>query len=230
VTGPAHALTTLTLRVARFDAPIRPDREQARAWAREELSRREYQTERPGIIDMVLAWIGAQLDRVQAPGVPGNVGVSVAIALVLALVAFVVWRTGGFRRQAKLRSRGVFDAVDRTATDHRRAAEEAEAAGDLHTALVEWFRAIARALSERALIAESPGLTADELARRAAGRLPALADDFSAAAVSFDDVRYGDLPATLAAVRAMADLDTRAAATTPAPAGAPVAGSLAVPR
>jgi len=231
VIGPAAALSVLMVRVARFDAPVRPDREQARAWARTELTRREYQAERPGPVTLLLDWIGKLLDRVSTPrSIDLGIGLPVAIMIVLALVGYVVWRTGGFRRQAKLRTGGVFDATDRTAADHRRAAEDAEAAGDLATALVERFRAIARALSDRALIADSPGLTADELARRGGSRLPTLADDFVSAARAFDDVRYGDRPATGAAVRTMADLDTRAAATTPVPVGAPTAGSLAVPR
>lgn len=229
--GPLAALLAPVMWAGRFDAPVRPDRERARAWAAEELARREYQAERPGPARMLLDWITERLQGLPAPeGVNVRLGVSVAVVIVLALLAYVVRRAGGVHRQATARRGEVFESTGRTADDHRRAAEAAEAAGDLRTAVIERFRAIARALTDRALLEQSPGVTADELARRAGSRLPGLAADLTAAARSFDDVRYGDRPATAAAVRALAELDARAAATAPVPLAAPAPGSLAVPR
>jgi hypothetical protein len=212
-------------------APVQPSREQARAWATEELAHREYQAERPGPIQLFVGWLRDQLDKVPAPGgIDLRMGLAVAVLLLLVVVGYVVWRSGGVGRQAKVRGQAVFEAAGRTADEHRRASDAAEAAGDHRTALLERFRAIARALADRAIIEPSPGLTADELARQAAVRLPGLAQALAAGARSFDDVRYGDHPATAAAVRALAELDTRAAATTPAPRSTSQLAGLAVPR
>lgn len=213
------------------DAPLQPDREQARAWAREELARREYQAERPSPLQMLLDWFHDLLNRLPSPkGVDLRLGVGVATILLLAVVGYLLWRSGGVHRTARARPEELFDAIERTADEHRRAADAAEAAGDLRTALLERFRAIARALSERALVDLSPGLTADELGRRAGLRLPGLATDFQAAARAFDDVRYGGHPAQSGDVRALRALDDHAATTTPAPLRAPVAAGLQVPR
>jgi hypothetical protein len=213
------------------DVPVRPDRQTARDWAREELARREYQAERPGPIRLLVSWLNTQLDKIPAPeGINVGLGVTVAVLLVLALVGYVLWRSGGVHQRARARPGGVFDTPDRTADDHRRAADAAEAAEDLRTALLERFRAIARSLGDRALIELTPGLTADELARRAAVRLPGLAAELTSGARSFDEVRYGDQPATIEAVRALRALDERALRTTPAASGAVVSGDPVVPR
>jgi hypothetical protein len=231
VTDPLAALLAPVTWAGRFDTPVHPDRGRARAWAAEELARREYQAEQPGPARMLLDWVIEQLRHLPAPeGVDVRLGVPVAAVTVLALLTYVVRRAGGVHRQATARRGEVFESAGRTADDHRRAAQAAEAAGDLRTAVIERFRAIARALTDRALIEPSPGLTAAELARRAGTRLPGLAAEFAAAARSFDDVRYGDRPATAAAVRVLAELDARAAATTPVPLAAPAPGSRAVHR
>jgi hypothetical protein len=219
----------LTGRLA--EVPVRPDRQTARSWAQEELTRREYQAERPGPIRMLLTWLGRQFDKLPAPdGINIGVGLTVAVLLLLALVGYVLWRSGGVHQRARARLGGVFDTPDLTATDHRRNADAAEAAEDLRTALLERFRAIARDLDDRALIQLTPGLTADELARRAATRLPALAADLTTAARAFDDVRYGDRPATVEAVRSLRELDERVRRTTPVTAGAAVAPGPVAPK
>lgn len=224
-------LTVLVAHGVRAEAPVRPDRRQARVWAQEELARREYQAERPGPVRLLIDWLREQLNKVPAPeGINVHLGLTVAVVLLLVLVFYVVWRSGGVRTPSRIPRGEVFEATERTADEHRRAAVAAEAAGDLRTALLERFRAIARAFADRALVELSPGLTADELARRAGTRLPGLAADLASAARSFDDVRYGDRPAMPAAVRALRELDDRAAATTPVPGGAAVPGALAVPR
>lgn len=213
------------------EVPVRPDRQTARSWAEEELLKREYQEERRGPLRLLVDWLRSLLDRIPAPGsVNVNLGVTIAILLVVVLVAYVLWRSGGVRRQARARPGDVFDDPALTAADHRRAADAAEAAGDLRTALLERFRALVRGLSDRALVELEAGRTATELTRRAAVRLPALAPRLAAAARDFDDVRYGDRPATVDAVRAMRELDEQAARTSPVDAGGRVPDGLAVPR
>lgn len=216
----------------RGGVPVRPDRPQARAWAQEELVKREYQAERPGPIRMLITWLRRQLEQLPAPeGINVALGLGIAVLLILALVGYVLWKTGGVHRRARARPDRIFDEPDRSADAHRRASDAAEAAGDLATALIERFRAIARSLADRALIELTPGLTADELARRAAVRLPGLAGALATGAGAFDDVRYGDRPATAAAVRHLRDLDEQTARATPVATTAPLAApGLGAPR
>jgi hypothetical protein len=232
LTGQLAVAAPLAAAVARHaDAPLQPDREQARVWAREELARHEYQAERPSSLQLLLNWLHDLIHKLPSPdGVDLRLGATVATLLLLALVGYLLWRSGGVRRTAQAQPGELFEAAERTAEEHRRAAEAAETAGDLRTALFERFRAIARALSERTLVELSPGLTADEFGRRAALRFPNLTTEFLAAAQAFDDVRYGDRPALPDHVRTLRELDERASATTPSLPGTPVGVRLEVPR
>jgi hypothetical protein len=192
------------------DAPLQPDREQARAWAEQELQRPEYQADRPGLVQQVLNWLLEQLDKVPHPQISsGQLGSAVLAAILIVVFGFLLWRSGGLRRQARAVAEDLFDPAG-TAEQHRAAAERAEADGHLAVAVTEWFRAVLLGLSERALIELTPGQTADEAARGAAARLPDLAGELTAAARIFDDVRYGDRPATWAMVASLRELDQRA--------------------
>ena len=197
-------------------APLGPVRDQARTWAEQELLGKEYQDARPGLLRRLWDWLSAQLGKLHAPNwVDARIAVLVVTVVVLAVVAFVVWRAGGVHRAARAQGSELLGETERTAADHRRAADEAEAAGDLATAVVERFRAIVRALADRDLVHLAPGRTADEAAGSAARSLPALADDLLGAARGFDDVRYGDLPARPDQVRALRELDERVATARP---------------
>jgi hypothetical protein len=212
------------------DAPLVPDRDTARTWAQQELVHREYQEHRPGLIAQLWQWLTDQIDRLPQPkGVPGNVGTAIVAALLVALLVYLLWRTGSVRRRGAGDSDGVFSGPVRTAAEHRRAAADALAAGDHRVALLEGFRGLVRGMEERALLDLEPGRTADEAARAAAAALPDLADDLTAAARSFDDVRYGDLPATSDAATTMRELDDRVQRSRPAPAQ-PVTAGIEAPR
>ena len=200
---------------------VQPDRDEARRWAQQELLGQEYQAARPGLVRRFWDWLSEQLDQVSAPSwVDARVGLLVVLVVVLAVVGLVVWRSGGLHRAARASAPDLLGGSELTADDHRRAADAAEAAGDLSTAVLERFRAVVRALADRDLVQLAPGLTADEAARSAAGSLPDLAADLLAAARSFDDVRYGDRTGDAEQVRALRELDARAAATRPATAAA----------
>ncbi|MDQ1289066.1 MAG: hypothetical protein QG622_2632 [Actinomycetota bacterium] len=215
----------------RTDVPVVPDRRQARQWVEEELLGREYAEARPGPVEMLISWLKELLGRLPAPeGVDVSLGVTVASILALLLGGYVLWRTGGLHRQVTIHRNDVFDEPPRSAADHRRAAELAEAAGDLRTALLERFRALVRALSDRALVELDAGRTADELTRRASSRLPSLAPRLAAAGRVFDEVRYGDLSPTPEAVGSLRDLDDLASRTTPVEPRAVADGQPAVPR
>ena len=136
------------------EVPLRPDREQAREWAQTELLRPEYQAERPSLIRRLIDWVIEQFDRLTGvSGLPGNIAVAILAVLLIALVGYLLWRTGGLRRN---RRRGeqddLFEGTERTAAQYRAAADAAQASGDLATAVLERFRGIVRDLQERALL------------------------------------------------------------------------------
>jgi hypothetical protein len=206
--------------------PVQPDADQGRAWARAELAGPEY--EHPSLVRRALEWL---LDRLAHLPLPHGSGTAITgtllVAALLALLAWAVWRAGGPLGRRRAAAEDVFDDATRSAAWHRAAADAAAAAGDLRTAVLERFRAVVRELEERAVLAEQPGRTADEATGAAAARLPGLGARLTAAARIFDDVRYGDRPATAAMDDALRDLDAALRAerlvplaTTGAPPGA----------
>ena len=196
--------------------PLQPDRDTARRLAEQELLGPEYRKDRPGLLSQLLNWISDRLSGLRAPQVPDvRLGLALLAVAVAAVVTYAVWRSGGLGRRVRAEHATLLGDRERTAAEHRAAAEAAERSGDLVTALVERFRALVRALADRDLVQLAPGLTADEAAAQAAAALPALRDDLRAAARSFDDVRYGDRPPDLDRIRALRALDERAAAAKP---------------
>nr|WP_312885633.1 DUF4129 domain-containing protein [Lipingzhangella halophila] len=103
----------------------------------------------------------------------------------------------------------------RTAADHRTAAEEHAAAGEYAEAIRERLRAITRDLEERAIITPRPGRTATELATDASAALPARREALHRAAALFNDVVYGDRPATADDAHLLRELDDQLRVTQP---------------
>ena len=75
----------------------------------------------------------------------------------------------------------------------------------------ERLRALARGLTERGVLDERPGRTADELARELAALLPGQAGLFATAAHIFDDIWYGGRAAGEADYAAVTAADQAAA-------------------
>ena len=118
------------------------------------------------------------------------------------------WRRFGGAGAARRHREGVFTASAMlSAAEHRRLAEAAEHSERWAVAVLERFRAIARELEERTLLSPAPGRTADEVAAEASRALPALSDRLSGGARWFDDVVYGDRPATAQAAALLRELD-----------------------
>ncbi|MDI2131445.1 DUF4129 domain-containing protein [Yinghuangia seranimata] len=202
--------------------PVDIPRDPAADLAREELSKPIYHQDDPSLIQRVLNWLmdrfSELLDRASnlAPG--GPFGLIVLALVLLAVVIAVRMRLGPLRvaRRAAAR-RGLFAGEGpRTADEYRRLADAHAARGDWDAAVQDRLRAVVRALEERAILDERAGRTADEAAAEAGIHLPQLADPLQAAAVMFDDVRYGAHPATADMDAALRDLDTRCAAARPA--------------
>ncbi|MCL2090531.1 MAG: DUF4129 domain-containing protein [Micrococcales bacterium] len=205
-----------------LEPPVDPDAETAQRWAADELARSEYHTS-PNLLHRLLDWVAEQLDRLQDTSIPAGPGPLLIVAVIVVAVVVVSFVVAGPVR----RSRAVRGAVGSALLDDTRTAEQirdaalaAAAAGHLALATAEWFRALVRGLEERTLLDERPGRTADEAATAAGVRLPELADELAAAAVTFDAVVYGHRAVGAADEARMRALEHRARRVRPvAPVG-----------
>jgi uncharacterized protein DUF4129 len=197
--------------------PVHPDRDTARDWAVQELSRREYQEAKPGVAERVLNWTWDLLNGVHVGvGAPPGLALIVIVLAVAAVVTYAVRRSGGLHGTARRKASAVLPQRHTTAADHRAAAQRHADAEEWGPAVVERFRAIARELEERALLTPQPGRTALEVAREGGKALPDLSADLRSAARSFDDVSYGHLAVGPPADQALRELDDRLRAARPA--------------
>lgn len=192
------------------DVPVTIDRDAAQHAAQAELAKPEYHAADPNLLDRALSWLAqrlADLFRAASDAVPGGVlGLLVLLVVVVLLAVVVRLRVGKLARH--VRAPGlVFEDPTRTAQDHRAAAEQAFAAGDFAVAVRERFRALVRGLEERGVLDALSGRTADEAAREAGARLLGSQAELAAGARLFDDVHYGDRPATAEDYRRLAALD-----------------------
>ena len=214
--------------------PVAPDRDTARSWAVEELSKREYAAQRPSLLEKFLDWLADLLDKAggATPGNGTGTTVALVVGIVIVLVVVAVLVTGRVVRRARQEQAApVFDAGAGPARTHRANADGAAARGDWRTAVVERFRAVVRELEERVVLVPQPGRTADEAAAEASRWLPALGGALHDAARLFDDVRYGDRPADAqgdALLRRLDD-DVRAARPTDPELAAAGGGAPVVP-
>lgn len=196
-------------------APLTPSPEEARRALVGELSRDEYAASRPTLLDRLASAFWDWLSGLRFAGVDGAGGLLLLVVLVVVavVVAVLLVRHGVprlTRRSERGRGAGLFEGDDeRDADDLRRAAAAAARSGDHTTAVAEQFRALARALDDRGVVAVTPGTTAHEVARVAGDALPVERDALHAAARSFDEVRYLDRRGTDEAWRRLVALDER---------------------
>ncbi|RAM35132.1 DUF4129 domain-containing protein [Arthrobacter globiformis] len=223
----ATALLNRTL-----EPPVQPGREEARRWAAEKLSKREYREAAPGWLETLwqqfLDWLQSVTDGqspAEGPPVGPFIGLGIAILIAVAII-LARPRLNARRRPPK----EIFDAeAAATAADYRERAKAAAARGDWAAAVVEQFRALVSSAEDRAVLDPQPGRTADEAAGQLIRAFPAASGRLEAAARMFDAVRYGSGSAVAADHAAVAGLDSTLERLTPSYAGA-APGGLAVPR
>lgn len=197
--------------------PLNPDPDTARRWLDSELAKPEY-LDRPTLWQEILRWLARH--QPTADDVPGGSATASVIVVTLLLVTIVVivlsvgrWRAGKVARKA---STEIFDDPTLSAAQHRAAGQVALTRSDFARCVQESFRALARGLQERTIIADRAGLTAAEVSVEAARAFPLLQGDLHAAAVTFDEVIYGDAVATRAKAEAAMALEETVASTKPA--------------
>ena len=193
-------------------AVVDPDRDTARQWAVEELTGQAYQRAQPGLVQQAIGWVLDRLgELLDAAGeASSGVGLLVGVAVLVVVVVLALLLAGPVARRARRRpgpEGGVFDGTRRTGAEHRRAAEQAAAAGRWAEAVQERFRATARGLEERVVLDTRPGRTAYEVAAEAGAVLPGTGDPLHRAARAFDDVTYGERSGDEAAYAACVEAD-----------------------
>ncbi len=195
-----------------WEIPVDIDRDDAARRAAGELADPRYAQARPGPIQELGQWLGDLLNKLLSSlsqAVPGGIfGLLLVLALLIVLVVVVRLKTGEVARAARA-SQAVFGVVRRSAADYRRSAAEAATNRQYADAVREQFRAIVRALEERALLDPRSGRTADEAAAEGGMLLPNVAEGLRAAARLFDDVHYGARPTDEAGYRSLVELDER---------------------
>jgi hypothetical protein len=226
------------IRALPFDVPVDPDDEEARRLLEEELNRADAPPEEPpSWIEDFLDWLRELLGNNQPAGEPTvgfdagpTVGIIIAVVLVVALlvVAFVIFGVPRLRRRSKVTGDLFGEDDDRSSAQIRSAADQAAAAGDFTSAVVEVFRSLARDLAERGVVLAFPGTTAQEFGRRAAGVFPDARERLLDAAEVFDGVRYLGRAGTEEQWRRMSELaaELRAARAPRAPRAAAAFGPL----
>jgi len=191
------ALVSIANAVAAADgsgAPISPDAPTGRDWLARELAKPEYVQAKPTWFDLLAKAFADWLNSLNFAGANGpsgfGIGLIVVVVIVAIVIAFLIFGVPRLNRRSA--DTGALFGTDdeRTSAQMRDSALSAALRGDFSFAIAELFRSIARGLGERTIVTTSPGTTAREFARTAATAFPELAAQFSAAATSFDDVRY----------------------------------------
>jgi hypothetical protein len=183
-------------------------RQPAQQLARRELARSLYRESLwQRLWNDITRWLNSSLGR-SGPGHDDWWTLIALIVVAVLVLAGIVYWTGPARRSRRQRAGAVLAGDGLTAAEYRRRAQERAAAGDYATAIIERVRAIALELEARGVVAPRPGRTAAELAAEASGALPGRGAALRAAAVAFDDVRYGGRPGSAAAYEQVSELDS----------------------
>ena len=199
--------------------PVDPDAEEARELLVQELAKPVYRAAEPTWFDRLSAAVGDWLADLLESGPGGTPAIAwtvIILALVAAIVAaYLIFGPPRVNRRSTVVG-GLFgDDDSRSAQTLRAAADRAAAAGDWVIAIEEMFRAIARMLSERAIVSTMPGTTASTFAASASGPFPKSSTELASAAASFDAVRYLDRPGSRTEFDALAALERDLRASTP---------------
>lgn len=180
-----------------LDPPLDPSGSEARSKLRNELLHPEYHQQ--NLLQQIISWIERKVTSgIDAAAQAPPLSTLMAMLLFVALVAALAWLASRARRTARDRGekRAVLTEEIVTAAELRARAEAALEAGRFEEAVVEGFRALAVRQVERGRLADTPGATAHEVADILAAEYPASRDRMQAGALLFDEVLYGDRPAT----------------------------------
>jgi hypothetical protein len=193
--------------------PLDPSPDRARSLLRHELLRPEYHDR--NLLQQVLDWLQRIIDsgfQAASQASPlSTLGAIVVFLLLLVLLGWLLSRARGSAR-ATTPERAVLTEERLTAAQRRERAESALAAGRAEEALVEGFRALTTRQIERGRIDDVPGATAHEVADSLGTTYPHQRARVADSANLFDQVLYGDRPATRDQATQVLSLDDELAA------------------
>ena len=228
----SRLLQSVSTASARLDVPVDPSADEARRLLREELSKQEYQAERPTWFDLFATWVREQIENAFGAGPGGGppgaaFGIILVIIVAALVIAFLVFGLPRLNRRSTVSGVLFGENDDRDSAAIREAASAAASAGDYSLAVAEAFRGLARGLAERTILTVTPGSTARDFSVRAGVPFPDLAAAFTDAAANFDDVRYLGKEGTRAQYEQVTTLEKTVRGTKPvlelaAPAGSEV--------
>ncbi len=190
------------------------DRDPAARHAREELLKQEYQSQRPGLMQRLLQWLGHKILEVMASTSGGNLGLVIFLTLMLVGVVVVVVM---LRRRTRLAvpstGKALFDGPDQSsAQQHREQAQRYARQHQWDLAVRERLRAIARHVEQAGVLQPRPGRTAEEIAAEAGRLFPPISGDLRVAVRCFEDVWYGQHQAGSADYALLCEKDQRISA------------------
>lgn len=200
-------------------SPVQPDGPEGRQWLLDELAKPVYVAARPSWWDQLVNGFWEWLNTLEAPALSdGGIWLLVAgIVVVTGLIvaAFLIFGRPRINRRSSARD-GLFGADDRrSASEMRAAGASAAARADWASAIEEEFRAIARELADRTVVALTPGTTAHGFAEQAMLAVPVEGTGLATAARIFDGVRYLSEPGDENGYRDLTALGSRLASATP---------------
>lgn len=202
--------------------PLEPSGEQARDWATRELSKARYDT-RESLPSRVVHWITDRIGRTtgRVVGLSPTGVLLLAGLIVVALVAWSVWRTRRPESRTHRPDSGVLADPALTAADLRERAAAARARGDHDGEVLELFRAVVRGAYERTLLERAETATTREVTLALGTAFPGERTRLEHAAGVFDLVRYGHGHASAEQATQVRDVEADLRRSRPARPGQP---------
>lgn len=172
--------------------------EDVRQLADEIVSRPEFQTPEPTLIERAIEEVQERLGDLLNAFAGGGAGSVVGLVLLAGIVGLIVWLSVRYGRTVDVDRRLAGVTVEgvsrRSPTEWRAEAEEHEAAGDWKEGLRCRYRALVGELVADGRLDDAAGRTTGELAAELRARAPELAPDFDAATELFELAFYADRP------------------------------------
>ncbi|MEZ5097394.1 MAG: DUF4129 domain-containing protein [Nocardioides sp.] len=197
-----------------LDVPVSPSPDDGRAWLRRELLQPEYH--RQNVVEKVLDWVDRVFGRAMGAAAHHSwlttLAAMVIFALLVTALGWLVSRARATEHTRRERRAVLTDELI-SADELRARAQAALADGRCAEALVDAYRAVATRQVERGMLPDDPGTTAHEVALVLVAQFPHRRADIVAAADRFDQVLYGDRPATPRQVEDVLALDLELVAT-----------------
>jgi Domain of unknown function (DUF4129) len=194
---------------------LSPTPAQARSWLRQELQGAGYQSP---WLDSLGRWVSNLVAKIlQSAGHVAGLSPAITVLIAVAVIALLAWVLPRVRRERSVAAidEAVLDDVRITPGLYRDLAAQALRDGRYGEAVVNGFRAIAKDMSDRGVLDDSPGRTAHEVSLALTSPFPEHGERLVRAGDLFDSVRYGPHRPDASQARRVNDLDAELARTRP---------------